>query len=75
MTGGRHPFGSRLERDVNIVKSKVDLFLVEHIPEAVHLFLQLLDPNAEMRYGTLFYRLEYPLVMVKAYATESFCNV
>ncbi|KAK6154044.1 hypothetical protein DH2020_013683 [Rehmannia glutinosa] len=49
ITGGRHPFGNRLERDVNIVKSKLDLFLVEHIPEAVDLFLRLLDSNAEMR--------------------------
>ncbi|GFQ06756.1 serine/threonine-protein kinase/endoribonuclease ire1a [Phtheirospermum japonicum] len=49
LTGGRHPFGGRLERDVNIVKSKIDLFLVEHIPEAVDLLLQLLDSNAEMR--------------------------
>ncbi|KAK4430372.1 Serine/threonine-protein kinase/endoribonuclease IRE1a [Sesamum alatum] len=49
ITGGRHPFGSRLERDINIVKSKLDLFLVEHIPEAVDLILRLLDPNAEMR--------------------------
>ncbi|KAE9450202.1 hypothetical protein C3L33_17889, partial [Rhododendron williamsianum] len=35
ITGGRHPFGDRLERDINIVKSKADLFLVEYIPEAV----------------------------------------
>lgn len=49
ITGGRHPFGSRLERDINIVKNQSDLFLVEHIPEAVHLFSRLLDPIAEMR--------------------------
>lgn len=49
MTGGRHPFGSRLERDINIVKSKVDLSLLDHIPEAVDLLLQLLNPNAKMR--------------------------
>ncbi|KAK4493375.1 hypothetical protein RD792_017725, partial [Penstemon davidsonii] len=49
ITGGRHPFGNRLERDVNISKNKVDLFLVEHIPEAVDLFLRLLDPDAESR--------------------------
>lgn len=48
-TGGRHPFGSPLERDINITKNKVDLFLVEHIPEAIDLLLQLLNPNAEMR--------------------------
>ncbi|XP_012828622.1 PREDICTED: serine/threonine-protein kinase/endoribonuclease IRE1a [Erythranthe guttata] len=49
MTGGRHPFGNRLERDINIVKNKLDLFLVEHIPEAVDLLLHLLDPDPERR--------------------------
>ncbi|PIN23394.1 MEKK [Handroanthus impetiginosus] len=49
ITGGRHPFGNRLERDFNIAKNKVDLFLVEHIPEAVDLLSRLLDPNPEMR--------------------------
>ncbi|CDP01775.1 unnamed protein product [Coffea canephora] len=49
ITGGRHPFGNRLERDVNITKNQVDLFLVEHIPEAMDLFSHLLNPNAEMR--------------------------
>lgn len=59
ITGGRHPFGNRLERDLNIVKNKVDLFLVEHIPEAVDLLVQLLDPIAEMRYR--FYKLDSAL--------------
>ncbi|KAH6807990.1 Endoribonuclease/protein kinase IRE1-like protein [Perilla frutescens var. frutescens] len=49
ISGGRHPFGSPLERDINIAKSKVDLSLLEHIPEAVDLLLQLLNPTAEMR--------------------------
>lgn len=49
MTGGSHPFGSPLERDINIIKNKVDLFLAEHIPEAVDLFSRLLYPNAELR--------------------------
>ncbi|CAM8986686.1 unnamed protein product [Rhodiola kirilowii] len=49
ITGGRHPFGDRLERDINIVKNKADLFSVDHIPEAVHLFLQLLDPDPKLR--------------------------
>ncbi|KAG8373587.1 hypothetical protein BUALT_Bualt11G0039900 [Buddleja alternifolia] len=72
ITGGRHPFGNRLERDVNIVKSKVDLFLVEHIPEAVDLFLRLLDPNAEMRpkalevlYHPLFWSAEMRLSFLR----------
>ncbi|KAF9618762.1 hypothetical protein IFM89_002457 [Coptis chinensis] len=49
ITGGRHPFGDHLERDMNIVKNQVDLFMVEHIPEVVDLLLQLLDPNPESR--------------------------
>ncbi|XP_057809359.1 serine/threonine-protein kinase/endoribonuclease IRE1a-like isoform X2 [Salvia miltiorrhiza] len=49
ITGGRHPFGSRLERDINIAKDKVDLSRLDHFPEAVDLLLQLLNPNAEMR--------------------------
>lgn len=51
ITGGRHPFGNRLERDVNIIKNQLDLFLVEHIPEAKELFSHLLNPDAEMRWG------------------------
>ncbi|CAM8985592.1 unnamed protein product [Rhodiola kirilowii] len=49
VTGGRHPFGNHLERDVNIVNNRVDLFLVEHLPEAVDLFSKLLNPNPELR--------------------------
>ncbi|KAL2531202.1 Serine/threonine-protein kinase/endoribonuclease IRE1a [Abeliophyllum distichum] len=71
-TGGRHPFGNSLERDVNITKNKVDLFLVEHIPEAVDLFLQLLNPNAEMRpkasevlYHPLFWSAEMRLSFLR----------
>ncbi|KAL1288739.1 hypothetical protein HN51_057221 [Arachis hypogaea] len=49
MTGGRHPFGERLERDVNIVKNRMDLFLVEFIPEAEDLVSSLLNPNPDIR--------------------------
>ncbi|KAI3813677.1 hypothetical protein L1987_18406 [Smallanthus sonchifolius] len=49
ITCGRHPFGDHLERDVNVAKNLMNLFLVEHIPEAVNLFSQLLNPNAELR--------------------------
>ncbi|XP_043711056.1 serine/threonine-protein kinase/endoribonuclease IRE1a-like [Telopea speciosissima] len=49
ITGGRHPFGDHLERDINIVKNKMDLFLVEHIPEATDLLLQLLNPDPLFR--------------------------
>lgn len=50
MTGGKHPFGDRLERDINIVKNQMDIFLVEHIPEAVDLISQLLNADPELRY-------------------------
>lgn len=49
ITGGRHPFGDPLERDINITKNMVDLFLVQHIPEAVHLFSCLLDRQPGLR--------------------------
>ncbi|XP_031386861.1 serine/threonine-protein kinase/endoribonuclease IRE1a isoform X1 [Punica granatum] len=49
ITGGRHPFGDRFERDANIVKNKMDLFLVEFIPEAVDLFFRLLNPEPDLR--------------------------
>ncbi|KAK8472121.1 hypothetical protein PHAVU_002G117600 [Phaseolus vulgaris] len=50
MTAGRHPFGERLERDVNIVKNQKDLFLVEFIPEAEDLISCLLNPNPDLSY-------------------------
>ncbi|XP_056696765.1 serine/threonine-protein kinase/endoribonuclease IRE1a isoform X2 [Spinacia oleracea] len=49
VTGGRHPFGDRFERDANIIRNKMDLFLVENMPEALELFSRLLQPNPEMR--------------------------
>lgn len=49
LTGGRHPFGDHLERDINVVKNNADLFLVECIPEAMNLFSRLLDPNCDVR--------------------------
>lgn len=51
MTGGKHPFGDIFERDANIVKNQKDLFLIEHVPEAVDLITHLLDPNPEWRYS------------------------
>ncbi|KAK6939196.1 KEN domain [Dillenia turbinata] len=49
ITGGRHPFGDRFERDMNIVNNQKDLYLVEDIPEAVELLSSLLNPNPDMR--------------------------
>lgn len=60
ITGGKHPFGDYYERDMNIVNNRFDLFLVDHIPEAVHLISQLLQPNPEMR-PTAVYVIYHPL--------------
>ncbi|XP_058777674.1 serine/threonine-protein kinase/endoribonuclease IRE1a-like [Vicia villosa] len=49
MTAGRHPFGERLERDVNIVNNKKDLFLVEFLPEAEDLVSCLLNHEPYLR--------------------------
>ncbi|PIN14666.1 Serine/threonine protein kinase and endoribonuclease ERN1/IRE1 [Handroanthus impetiginosus] len=49
MTGGKHPFGESLERDVNIVNDRKDLFLIDNIPEAADLISRLLDPNPNLR--------------------------
>lgn len=49
ITGGQHPFGDRLERDINITKNQVDLFLLECIPEAEDLISRLLNPDPQLR--------------------------
>ncbi|XP_071703894.1 serine/threonine-protein kinase/endoribonuclease IRE1b-like [Rutidosis leptorrhynchoides] len=49
ITGGRHPFGDTLERDINIVNDRKDLFLVDNIPEAFHLISNLLHPDPDLR--------------------------
>ncbi|XP_054823233.1 serine/threonine-protein kinase/endoribonuclease IRE1a isoform X2 [Prosopis cineraria] len=49
ITGGRHPFGERLERDFNIVRNQKDLFLVDYIPEAEDLISCLLNPEPDLR--------------------------
>ncbi|KAK8367826.1 hypothetical protein V6Z12_A02G213000 [Gossypium hirsutum] len=48
ITRGKHPFGNHLERDINVVNNRVNLFLVEHIPEAVDLISCLLNPEPEL---------------------------
>ncbi|GLT26921.1 hypothetical protein SLA2020_019590 [Shorea laevis] len=60
ITGGRHPFGDRLERDINIVKNHMDLFLVECIPEAVDLISCLLNPDPDLRPNAMEV-LQHPL--------------
>ncbi|XP_071922923.1 serine/threonine-protein kinase/endoribonuclease IRE1b-like isoform X1 [Coffea arabica] len=49
ITGGKHPFGEILERDVNIVNNQKDLFLIENLPEATDLIASLLHCNPELR--------------------------
>lgn len=55
ISGGHHPFGSRLERDFNIVNGKPDLFHVEHVPEATDLISKLLqrDPHKRPQMSTV----------------------
>ncbi|KAJ1290851.1 hypothetical protein BS78_02G274400 [Paspalum vaginatum] len=60
ITKGKHPFGEYYERDMNIVNNRFDLFVVDYIPEAVHLISQLLQPNPEMR-PTAVYVMHHPL--------------
>ncbi|XP_066390758.1 serine/threonine-protein kinase/endoribonuclease IRE1-like [Miscanthus floridulus] len=60
ITKGKHPFGEYYERDTNIVNNRFDLFVVDHIPEAVHLIYQLLQPNPEIR-PTAVYVMHHPL--------------
>nr|GEZ03118.1 hypothetical protein [Tanacetum cinerariifolium] len=49
ITSGRHPFGDTLERVVNIVNERKDLFLIDYIPEAFNLITNLLHPIPEFR--------------------------
>lgn len=37
ITGGGHPFGAPIDRDANILKSRVDLSALDALPEARHL--------------------------------------
>ncbi|KAL2333976.1 hypothetical protein Fmac_015189 [Flemingia macrophylla] len=72
MTGGRHPFGDRIERDINILKNQKDLLLVEFIPEAKDLISSLLNPNPDVRpkasevlYHPLFWSSEVRLSFLR----------
>ncbi|XP_030535971.1 serine/threonine-protein kinase/endoribonuclease IRE1a-like [Rhodamnia argentea] len=50
VTGGRHPFGGILERDMNIWSNQVNLsFVKELIPEAHDLISHLLNPIPQWR--------------------------
>lgn len=49
ITGGKHPFGEILERDMNIVNNQKDLFLIENLPEATDLIASLLHRDPELR--------------------------
>eukprot|EP00894_Picocystis_sp_ML_P003031 jgi/Pico_ML_1/53548/g4079.t1 len=50
-TGGRHAFGARLERDINIARGKRDLSAVEHLPEVHDLLVHLLAHEPSDRPG------------------------
>ncbi|KAK3437366.1 hypothetical protein EUGRSUZ_C02029 [Eucalyptus grandis] len=47
ITRGQHPFGANMEREVNIAKGNLDLFLVNDMPEAYHLLSCLLSHKPE----------------------------
>jgi serine/threonine-protein kinase/endoribonuclease IRE1 len=53
LSNGEHPFGSRFERELNILKGEVDLSrldtLGEEGNEAKHLVLNLIDPDPTQR--------------------------
>jgi serine/threonine-protein kinase/endoribonuclease IRE1 len=59
ITKGKHPFGDYFERDRNIIKNELDLFLVDFIPESVHLLSVLLDPIPAMRYCLCYHYYFY----------------
>ncbi|VAI62633.1 unnamed protein product [Triticum turgidum subsp. durum] len=60
ITKGKHPFGEYYERDINIINGHFDLFVVDHIPEAVHLISLLLQPKPDER-PTAVYAINHPL--------------
>lgn len=49
ISGGRHPFGERFERDSNVLKGAPDLWPLQHMPEAAHLVGALLSPDPLQR--------------------------
>ncbi|KAJ0815469.1 putative protein kinase IRE1 family [Helianthus annuus] len=50
VTSGKHPFGDEPDkRDRNVIKNKVNLSLVEHIPEAWDLCSRLLNCEPKLR--------------------------
>ncbi|XP_020260139.1 serine/threonine-protein kinase/endoribonuclease IRE1 isoform X2 [Asparagus officinalis] len=72
ITKGRHPFGTHIERDSNIVNNRIDLFLVDHMPEAWDLLSRLLnhDPNlrpsaAEVLHHPFFWNSEMRLTFLR----------
>ncbi|URE32848.1 ribonuclease 2-5A family protein, partial [Musa troglodytarum] len=63
ITKGKHPFGKSFERDANIINNRMDLFLVDHIPEAEHLLCQLLQ--LEVLHQPLFWSSETRLSFLR----------
>jgi serine/threonine-protein kinase/endoribonuclease IRE1 len=49
LSHGDHPFGSRLQREINIVNNKFDLSKVESMPEAADLITRMIDRRADQR--------------------------
>lgn len=49
ITDGRHPFGSKFERERNVLNGKTDLAAVQHVPEAADLIKRMIDCDPKQR--------------------------
>jgi serine/threonine-protein kinase/endoribonuclease IRE1 len=49
LTRGEHPFGSRLQREMNIINNKYDISKLDSVPDAADLILRLIDRRPEKR--------------------------
>ncbi|KAJ0453774.1 putative protein kinase IRE1 family [Helianthus annuus] len=69
MTSGKHPFGDTPpECDTNVINNKMNLSLLEHIPEAGDLCSQLLNHDPKLRYNITIVKFEI-------FFFASICNI
>lgn len=47
---GKHPFGDRVEREVNILNNKFDLSALDSMPEAQDLISKMIQFDVEKRF-------------------------
>lgn len=50
LTKSGHPFGNKLEREVNVLKGKWDLSEIEHDPLAYDLIRSMISADPALRY-------------------------